>query len=93
MVYTAIQGHGNVWTQAAAEGHVWVHDPTEVRVFVDVHGLFLPLGNMGELAPVAWSHPSLAISVGELPTSPGRTGPNDVDTGKLAPTFIGPEPY
>lgn len=31
----ATQGHGDIWVQAAAEGHVYVHGPTLGRVCVD----------------------------------------------------------
>lgn len=87
---TAIQGHSNVWAQAAAEGHVWVRCPTETRVCADVHGPFLPLGAMGELAPVAWTMERVSPTPHRPPQLPpsGRTGPSSVGTGDLAPTFV-----
>lgn len=36
VAYTATWDHGDIWTQVAAEDHVWIHDPVTTRVFVDV---------------------------------------------------------
>lgn len=33
---TATQGLGNIWTQSAAEGRVWVHCTTTARICVDI---------------------------------------------------------
>lgn len=63
----ASQGHGDIWTQAAAEGHVWVHDPTTVvmslaHVITRAHGRVAPSQQPQqesspppELAPVTWA--------------------------------------
>lgn len=38
MTYAAIQGHGYIQTQVAAEDHVWVHDSTTAGISVDICG-------------------------------------------------------
>lgn len=31
------QGHGDIWPQVAAKGHVWIDSPAAARVCVDMH--------------------------------------------------------
>lgn len=33
------EGHGDIQTQTAAKGHVWIHIPMTVGIFVEVQGL------------------------------------------------------
>lgn len=85
MAYTAIQGHGNIWAQVAAEGHVWVCCPTETRVYADVLGPYLPLGAMGELTPVTETLEGVSPTHHRPPQLP--------PLGQLAPVMWAQEIY
>lgn len=49
--YVVTRGHGDVWTHATTEGHVWVCDPTTAGVCVTSKGYENVLGLGCSLKP------------------------------------------